>query len=41
MVCLTCKKNDTKVIKDALKALGKEKVAQEYLNNYNKLTNQL
>jgi len=27
MVCLTCKKNDTKVIKDALKALGKENLA--------------
>ena len=25
MVCLTRKKNDTKVIKDALKVLGKEK----------------
>ena len=27
MVCLMCKKNDTKVIKDALKALGKENLA--------------
>ena len=27
MVCLTCKKNDTKVIKDALKVLGKENFA--------------
>ena len=27
MVCLTLKKNDTKVIKDALKALGKENLA--------------
>jgi len=27
MVCLECKKNDTKVIKDALKALGKENFA--------------
>ena len=27
MVCLTCKKNDTKIIKDALKVLGKENLA--------------
>ena len=27
MVCLTCKKNDTKTIKEALKVLGKENLA--------------
>ena len=27
MVCLTCKKNDTKTIKEALKVLGKENFA--------------